>query len=93
MFPKRLAAVLLLAACLIAANAAPMPATTEVVQSHPEAVVRANVGDTINKEIKKVSKNFKLSKTAIIAIAVGSAAVVLLLLCCIICCCCGCCFK
>lgn len=92
MFPKRFLSVLLLALCFIAAaSAAPVPVSSAIEQSSPEFVVRANVGEAINTKIDKVSRKFKLSRTAVIAIAIGCSIAALLLFGWFACCCFNCC--
>lgn len=95
MFPKRFAAVILFALCFVAACATPVPTSSAVELSKPDVAVRNNVGGTINKEIGKASRTFKLSRTAVIAIAISCSVAVFLLICCLVSCCCKCfsCFK
>lgn len=87
---KKCLAVFLLALCLIATNAAPVPENLAPSPSPVDTPVQFNVGDAINNEIHKASRTFRISTTAVIAICIGCAVAVILAICCCLCCCCGC---
>lgn len=98
---KRTAIVVLLAAVLLAASAAPAPhAITHAARTSPsgpltiDAAVRQQTPlDHTNDAINKVREYSGLSRPVIIGIAIGVTVLVLMLLIACCCCCCGICRK